>query len=696
MYLSKLKIWNFRKYGKPDMSNEGAPALTVPFHQGLNLIVGENDGGKTAVIDSIKLVLGTKSHDFIKVEEKDFYVNESGNRSDKIKIECTFNDLSDLEAGQFIEWLTFNGYGENELIIRLTAKLTTKKILVYLAAGEENLDTRFDARELLRVTYLKPLRDAEQELSSGYHSRFAQVLINHPIFRNAGSASHPLEKYFSVANEKVKQYFEKYTLDKDDVFKIEDDEIGAREITKFINDTLEGFMGINYEDNHYNAYVDIARNELAYILRKLSLNIDEKKVGLGSLNQLFMALELLLFETEKESYNLALIEELEAHLHPQAQLRLIKYLQDKNECDGNEQFIITTHSITLASKVNVQNMILLKNNLAYPMGCEYTKLNQGDYQFLHRFLDATKANLFFAKGIIFVEGDAENLLVPIIAEIIGLPLYRYGVSVVNVGNTAFLRYTKLFVRINNESIYNLPISVMSDLDVKPDLDELGDQESREIYFYKTEMLDSIQSLFSDKKINLNCLHDTQFLSMDEVYEVVKRANQLKDFHGIRGLKEKLNEFRTPKKSIDELRQLTKEKKKKKYDNGAIKLFTNLWTLEYDLALCEGIRVYLYCAISIAKKIGRDESVIEDIQIEQEIDTAKASIEQLVREGKNTEQIAYHIYEALYKKEASKAVAAQYFGQILLKNKESLRISIENDPHCKYIVDAIKHVCKKDV
>ena len=79
------------------------------------------------------------------------------------------------------------------------------------------------------------------------------------------------------------------------------------------------------------------------------------------------------------------------------------------------QFILSTHSITLASKIKLANLIVLKGKEAFPMSSEYTKMTPADYNFLERFLDATKANLFFARGLILVEGDAENLLVPAIA-----------------------------------------------------------------------------------------------------------------------------------------------------------------------------------------------------------------------------------------------------------------------------------------
>lgn len=86
----------------------------------------------------------------------------------------------------------------------------------------------------------------------------------------------------------------------------------------------------------------------------------------------------------------------------------------------------------------------MNNRVAYPLREEYTQLEDEDYAFLERFLDSTKSNLFFAKGIIFVEGDSEMLLLPALANLIGYPLHKSGVSLVNVSGTSFERYIKLF------------------------------------------------------------------------------------------------------------------------------------------------------------------------------------------------------------------------------------------------------------
>ena len=212
----------------------------------------------------------------------------------------------------------------------------------------------------------------------------------------------------------------------------------------------------------------ISGQSLSGILEKLILDLAEENSGLGSYNRLYIATELLLLK--RISYHglkLSLIEEVEAHLHPQAQLRLIEYLQNEIADKSGVQLIMTTHSPNLASNVKLDNLIICKGNKVFPMGSDFTKLEKGDYLFLERFLDVTKANLFFAHGIILVEGDAENILIPIIADILGKPLTKHGVSVVNVQSTAFLRYSRIFKRKSGEGM-GVKVAVVTDNDIKPD------------------------------------------------------------------------------------------------------------------------------------------------------------------------------------------------------------------------------------
>ena len=258
-------------------------------------------------------------------------------------------------------------------------------------------------------------------MHSGRSSRISQILFSHPLFSN--KEDNALVNLIMQANEGIEKYF------------LEEE---GQEILGKIRNTLAEFL-----DKHTskNATIKTSEMRLKSILESLSLVAPEIQPGLGVHNLLFI-------------------------LHPQAQLRLISYLQKEYNNSG-VQVIISTHSAILASKINVKNLILLKNDSSFNLNAEYTGLEKGDYLFLQRFLDSTKANLFFAKGIIMVDGDAEALLIPTLAEIIGINLEKYGISVVNVGGKGFFRYSRIFLRKDGNAI-NIPISIITDCDIEPD------------------------------------------------------------------------------------------------------------------------------------------------------------------------------------------------------------------------------------
>ena len=448
MIVSELKIFNFRRF----KSENGAPGLQITFHKGLNALIGENDSGKTAVIDALKFVLLTQSNEYIRPSEEDFYISDNGDACSEFKIDCTISDFTQNEAKNFIEYLSFSKTEDDveyTLELHYRAWKEGHKIYQELRVGDidDGISIDVKARELLKAVYLKPLRDAEREMSSGRGSRISQILLNHPVFKD--KKEHAILDILKNANDSIERYF---TSDTD-----------GKRILQAIRNNLELF---NDKDQASNAELKTSDIQLKAILESLSLNAPEINPGLGELNLLFIAAELLLLKDDTDGgLKLALIEELEAHLHPQVQLRLISYLQNEYT-ENHVQIIISTHSPILASKINLKNLILMKNRSGYDLSEGKTGLQKGDYLFLQRFLDSTKANLFFAKGIIMVEGDAENILIPVIADILGYPLEKYGISIVNVGSTAFLRYSGIMVRKDGTDI-GIPVSVITDCDVRP-------------------------------------------------------------------------------------------------------------------------------------------------------------------------------------------------------------------------------------
>ena len=401
---------------------------------------------------------------------------------------------------------------------------------------------------------------------------------------------------------------------------------------KELNNYVNAFFP---QDESHHPSVTISGGDLFDILQRLTLTLDVNPSGLGAANLLFIATELLLLQSEKNNgLNLALIEELEAHLHPQAQLRLIKYLEEKST---NGQSILTTHSTTLGSSIPLENLIICKNNKAFPMGREYTKLSPRNYDYLGRFLDATKANLFFAKGVLLVEGDAENLLIPTIATIIDRPLHRHGVSIVNVGSTAFDHFVEIFDRQDGD-LMGIKVALITDMDVKPLEYPPEPGISRTTDSIKGEMEEKIKKI-SD-------------LGNDEV-----------------------KGFVSPNWTLEYEIALS--------------------------PFCEDFyRSLLWAEKIIQSKTGEpQESKVGEVasKVQSDLHTWRTALN--VDPRKN-QQIAFKIYkEKMLDKDISKAVTAQVFAQLLTekfqdpKKTESLKSDLQSATSLKYLVDAIYHVTK---
>ena len=126
MYISELRIDNFRCFG------EGNFQLILPLRSGLTALVGENDTGKTAVIDALRFALGTTDQEYFRIQESDFHFSPSSSeRAREIRIRCCFRELTWHEKGAFVEHLTYENRNENSDMFSISnhAKNISERVL---------------------------------------------------------------------------------------------------------------------------------------------------------------------------------------------------------------------------------------------------------------------------------------------------------------------------------------------------------------------------------------------------------------------------------------------------------------------------------------------------------------------------------------------------------------------------------------
>lgn len=704
MYLSALKIQNFRQFGAdPD-------GLLINFNKGVTALVGENDAGKSSVIDALRFVLQTRDGEYVRLQPEDFNIPDEGPQASQITIVAKFSDLSVADQGALSEYVTFKD-SVAVVYIHWTARRLSDDVLarrwvdIAVRSGHSGGGPSLDAnvRQLLAAAYLRPLRDATREMSPGRGSRLSQVLKNFPSIKDGSGfdTDRPLENPASLSLTGLAGYL-RHLVNLHPGVAAAQGSINDNYLShlSFEGDELQG--RINFVDGSSES----AR--LRQILERMELSLLDQgsqeargEYGLGSNNLMFMACELLLLGKEPDGLPLLLIEEPEAHLHPQRQLRLMEFLSEAatprvtspttaqeavngepdddalpwNEAPGSPstestghhgatadevsqesdarpvQVILTTHSPNLSSKIALDNLVLMHGRKAYSLGKQHTKLDTGDYRFLARFLDVTKANLFFARGVLIVEGDAEAILLPALAKLLQKDLTRHGVSVVNVGGIGLGRYARILQRATpGAGVLNIPVACVSDMDVMPDC--------------APEILGLVEGADDPK--------------WDDKTQRKWRATR--DF----GLDEEGQRLH-----LDERRRL-----RKAHDEQNVKTFVaGQWTLEYDLAFSGMAREVLIAA----RLASKDEALHAGREThDQVIERAIAEYNDYHNSNTSPEQVSSSVYALFHRKTASKAIAAQYLVDILEQRYRGVvvpRAGLE-ERLPSYLVEAISYVTSR--
>ncbi len=485
MHISRLQLVNYRNFARAD-------AL---FNKGVNTIIGENASGKTNLFRALRLLLDPDQMRWAyRLDETDFHRGLGNWRGHWIIISIEFSDVSQDEA---IQALFLHGAGvvEDGAVGRATYNLifrpnaATRSKLGELEEG--------DAAGLAEILKGLTTNDYETVMTGKSTANFTDPDVYKALVGDFEDVRFPTElnppeiggsipRVLSVAKEicftfvqalrdVIGEFQGQRTNPLLTLLRSKSGEIDAAELEPItekvkdlnaaieglpdvgdirtdIRDTIREAAGETYSPSTLAVRSSVPA-EAERLFQSLRLFVGETdddyegaihELSLGGANLIYLTLKLLEFKYQKAKQacaNFLVIEEPEAHIHTHIQKTLFDRLTY-----ADTQVIYSTHSTHISEVSNVENVnILSRNGTRCEIYRPSTGLDAGQIRSVQRYLDAVRSNLLFAKSIILVEGDSEEILVPaLVKEVLGVSLDELGISLINVRSTGFENVGLLF------------------------------------------------------------------------------------------------------------------------------------------------------------------------------------------------------------------------------------------------------------
>lgn len=410
MHLADLKIRNFRSCLDTEIS----------FKEHLTVLVGENGSGKSNIIDAIRLLTPSA------LENRSFWFNPERDTTEWMDVESTtveiqgsYRGLSTEQQAVFLPEIVDGDESLTYTLSLAASPNTPWRMRANIGVGKEKLaDPEPENRERIAHVYLPPLRDAVRELGTGDGTRLAEVL---KVLAKDGT------KEFEVAANKI--------LNDVAGLDLPTDALAALQVQ---------LSKVTHPIRQHRVHLDTKQQELRRLAGLLRMTMSEAGInpmdlansGLGYANLLYIAIIVLQLEKAKGyDLTLLLVEEPEAHLHPQLQMLLLDYLKNRARESavkpqpgvltpaGKIQVVVSTHSPNLSSTVSTADIVAVSRQPLFSTSqwCTQTRqlsdaeLKPVQQRKIDRYLNVTRSSLVYARQVILVEGIADGLLVPVLA-----------------------------------------------------------------------------------------------------------------------------------------------------------------------------------------------------------------------------------------------------------------------------------------